>query len=103
MRILVQFNSTRTHVMIVSRKKCVDQYPALARDGLSFKIEPSLYLLGVTIQNDLIRNLHNNFLAKSASRRVGIFFNSKQLFTSSQRLLLYKAQVRPFLEYCLNI
>ena len=61
MRILVQFNSTRTHVMIVSRKKCVDQYPALARDGLSLKIEPSLYLLGVTIYDDLCWDSHIKF------------------------------------------
>ena len=103
MRILMQFNSTRTHVMIVSRKKCVDQYPALAMDSLSLKLSllsTSLVSLSMTI----FVGIHTlNSLAKSASRRLGVLFHAKRFFTPTQRLILYEAQVRPLLEYCSNI
>ena len=44
-----------------------------------------------------------NSLAKSASRRLSVLFHAKRLFTPTQRLILYKAQVRPLLEYCCHI
>ena len=60
-------------------------------------------MLGVTITNSLNWNTHIKTIVRSASRRLGILYRAKRLFSSTQRLTLYKAQVRPLLEYCSHV
>ncbi|XP_026314041.1 uncharacterized protein LOC113225816 [Hyposmocoma kahamanoa] len=41
--------------------------------------------------------------AKMASKKIGVLNRAKRCFTSGHRLLLYKAQVRPHMEYCSHL
>ena len=44
-------------------------------------------------------NEHISSLAKSATRKIGFLFRSKRFFTPLHLLTLYKARIRPCLEY----
>ena len=72
-------------------------------DGVTLEPESSLYILGISIHSDLNWSNHIKALAKAASRRLGVLYRAKKLFSSSQRFILYKAQVRPVMEYCSHI
>nr|CAI5818786.1 unnamed protein product [Callosobruchus analis] len=43
---------------------------------------------------------HVATIAKTASQKLGVLFRCRKLYTPEQLLLLYKAQIRPSLEYC---
>ena len=89
--------------MISSCKKNNESFPSFCMDGVPLTPESSLYILGISIHDDLNWNNHIKALAKSASRRLGVLYRAKKLFSSSQRLILYKAQVRPVMEYCSHV
>ena len=59
----------------------------------------SLSVLGVSVASDLSWNEHISSVAKSAARKIGFLFRSKRFFTPLHLLTLYKAQIRPCLEY----
>ena len=56
-------------------------------------------MLGVSVASYLSWNEHISSVEKSAERRIGFLFRSKRFFTSLHLLTLYKAQIRPCLEY----
>ena len=56
-------------------------------------------MLGVSVASDLSWNEHISSVAKSAARKIGFLFRSKRFFTPMHLLSLYKAQIRPCLEY----
>ena len=56
-------------------------------------------MLGVTLGSDLSWNDHISTTAKAAARKLGLLFRSRRCYTPSQLLMLYKAQIRPCLEY----
>ena len=57
-------------------------------------------MLGVTRGSDLSLNDHILTTAKAAACKLGLLFRSRRYFTPSSLLLtLYKAQIRPCLEY----
>ena len=100
---LVNFNSSKTHCVYISRKNDTDLIPMPTMDNSPVVVEQSLHMLGVTITNSLNWNTHIKTIVRSASRRLGILYRAKRLFSSTQRLTLYKAQVRPLLEYCSHV
>nr|CAI5830977.1 unnamed protein product [Callosobruchus analis] len=46
---------------------------------------------------------HVATIAKTASQKLGVLFRCRKLYTPGQLLLLYKAQIRPSLEYCSHV
>ena len=56
-------------------------------------------MLGVTLGSDLSWNDHISTTVKVAARKLGLLFKSRRYYTPSQLLTLYKAQIRPCLEY----
>ena len=63
----------------------------------------SFVLLGLTISSNLSWTNHIKLLATRAARKIGFLFRARKYFSSSQLLLLYKAQISPTLEYCCHI
>ena len=59
----------------------------------------SLTILGVSVASDLSWNEHISSVAKSAAKKIGSLFRSKRFFKPLHLLTLYKAQIRPCLEY----
>jgi len=100
---LVKFNSSKTQAVIVSRKKDSGDFPDFLMDDSVVNVEHSFTVLGVNITDSLKWCSHVKSIARAASRRLGILFRAKRLFSASQRFVLYKAQVRPLLEYCSHI
>ena len=56
-------------------------------------------MLGVTLDCDLSWNDHITSVAKTAVCELGCLFRTKHFFTPTQLLTLYKARIRPCLEY----
>lgn len=69
----------------------------------SFREYLVLGILGVDISSyvQFWRHLEGN--AKLVSKMLGILNRAKQYFTPEQKLLLYKAQVQPRMEYCSHL
>ena len=72
-------------------------------NGSILQNSTSFDILGVHIDANLNWSTHIKTIARSASRRLGILFRAKRLFSPIQRITLYKAQVRPILEYCSHV
>jgi hypothetical protein len=100
---LVNFNCSKTQAIVISRRKDTDHFPLLKMDGSVLQIKSTFNILGVTVTDSLCWSSHIKSICRAASRRLGILFRAKKLFSSVQRLVLYKAQVRPLLEYCSHI
>ena len=70
---------------------------------MPLNISSSIGILGVDISSDVQFRTHLEDKVKLASKKLGVLNRSKRYFTAAQRLLLYKAQVRPHLEYCSHL
>ena len=46
---------------------------------------------------------HVAAIAKAAAQKLGVLLRTKRLYTPHQLLTLYKAQIRPSLEYCSHV
>jgi hypothetical protein len=100
---LVEFNSSKTHELLISNRQDVDEFPSIYMSDTVVAKESSLSMLGLTIDNKLSYKKHITSIATSAARKLGFLFRAKSYFTPAQRLTLYKSQVRPVLEYCSHI
>ena len=63
----------------------------------------SIGILGVHISNEVKFRDHLEGKAKLASKKLGVLNRAKRYFQPQHRLLLYKAQVRPHMEYCSHL
>lgn len=71
--------------------------------NIPLTISTSIGILGVEISNQVLFGDHLEGKAKLASKKLGVLNKAKRYFTSGHRLLLYKAQVRPHMEYCSHL
>ena len=99
---LVQFNGKKTQKCIFSRKTNL-ACPNIVMSGQVLPSNPAISLLGVTASSNLSWHDHVTDIAKSASKKLGFLFRARRYFTSQQLLVLYRAQIRPPLEYCSHI
>nr|CAH7743620.1 unnamed protein product [Callosobruchus chinensis] len=65
--------------------------------------EHSFKLLGVSITENMIWHEHVSSIATAAWKKLDYLFRARKLFLPSNLLKLYKAQIRPNLEYCSHI
>ena len=95
---LVSFNANKTQCCLISRSENTN-LPDILFGSTTQKMCDSLSMLGVSVASDLSWNEHISSVAKSAARKIGFLFRSKRFFTPLHLLTLYKAQIRPCLEY----
>lgn len=96
---LVEFNASKTQATVLTRKASTVA-PQLIMDNKTIKPTNGLKLLGVNISPNATWHEHVSSVAKSAAQKLSYLFRARKLFTPKQLLLLYKAQVRPAMEYC---
>ena len=99
---LVQFNPTKTQVCAFSAKKS----PFVVSshfEGTPLQAASSIGILGIDISSDVQFGGHLEGKAKLASNKLGVLSRARQYFTPAHRLQLYKAQVRPHMEYCCHL
>ena len=99
---LVSFNHSKTQTLTISKKHSQPS-DSLSLNGSALSSSHSIHMLGLHISNNLSWKEHIKSIAKSASRKLCFLYRSKRLFTPAQLLTLYKAQIRPILEYCCHI
>nr|CAH7745265.1 unnamed protein product [Callosobruchus chinensis] len=87
---MVEFNASKTQYCTLSNKMCPGEHH-------SFK------LLGVSITENMIWHEHVSSIATAAGKKLGYLFRARKFFSPSSLLTLYKAQIRPSLEYCSHI
>ena len=77
------------------------QYPYnLFIGDTSIEIEPTLKILGVTLDRDLSFKPHVAIMLKKAYAKIAALRRIKRLVPSDVMISLYKAYVLPHLEYC---
>nr|CAH7729473.1 unnamed protein product [Callosobruchus chinensis] len=63
----------------------------------------SFKLLGVSFTENIIWHGHVSSIATAAGKKLGYLFRARKYFLPSNLPTLYKAQIRPNLEYCSHI
>nr|CAH7713774.1 unnamed protein product [Callosobruchus chinensis] len=63
----------------------------------------SFRLLGVSIIENKIWHEHVSSIATAGGKKLGYLFRTRKYFSPSNLLTLYRAQIRPSLEYCSHI
>ena len=63
----------------------------------------SFKLLGLTFTGNMNWNSYIESIAKTAARKVGSLYRARKLLTPESILYLYKATIRPCMEYCCHI
>ena len=98
----VVFNSSKTSCMSVSLK--LNRFiPSLDFDYNPICSTTSTVLLGLSFSSSISWSPHIRVLASHASKKIGFLFRARKFFTPLQLLTLYKAQIRPTLEYCSHV
>jgi hypothetical protein len=99
---LVLFNPSKTQSSVFSKKR----HPSNILPSMNNQIlvhNSELSILGITISDNLVWHTHVSNLVNSASKKLSFLFRSKRYFTPENLLTLYKATIRPTLEYCSHI
>ena len=90
---LVNFNAVKTQCCFLRNLQDI------SFDSNSLEFSDKIAMLGVTLGSDLSWNDHISTIAKAVACKLGLLFRSRHYYTPSQLLTLYKAQIRPCLEY----
>nr|CAI5829594.1 unnamed protein product [Callosobruchus analis] len=98
----VQFKIQKTQKTTLTRKSLFG-LPTVEMEGRPIVESASVKLLGTNISNNMSWHDHVVSIAKTASQELGVLFRCRKLYTPEQLLLLYKAQIRPSLEYCSHV
>lgn len=98
----VKFNPNKCEQLIISNKKS-DAFPEICFDGTPLPVSNHAKLLGVTIDSHLCWSTHITSQAKKAASMLGCLARAKHLIPSSHMNTLYKAKIRPILEYCSTV
>ena len=94
------FAPEKTQAMVCSRSPAAKATMAgklFFRDALPHQVE--VKILGVEVDQRLRFDSHVKAIAKKASQRISALRRVAGFLDRKKRLLLYKAQVRPHLEY----
>ncbi|KAG0712090.1 hypothetical protein GWK47_002146 [Chionoecetes opilio] len=97
----VTFAPEKTQAMVVSRSPAAG--PAvegrLRFGGVPLPLQEAVKVLGVEVDRELRFDGHIKHIAKKASHRVSALRKVASFLDRGGKLLLYKAQIRPYLEY----
>lgn len=98
----VTFNASKTEEMIISRKRNQNHPPLYFMNSV---LHPTrcITLLGVIITNTLTWVPYVTCLAKKVAKRLYILSRSRDLLPFKARVTIYKAYIRPLMEYACPI
>ncbi|XP_013181000.1 PREDICTED: uncharacterized protein LOC106127467 [Papilio xuthus] len=99
---LVRFNATKTQTCLFTAKRS-EFTLAPTFQNVSLEFNDCLQLLGVQISSNLNFGQFIESKAMVAARKLGILSKVRRYFTPGQLLTLYKAQIRPCMEYFCHI
>jgi len=99
MNLMHWFTANYLQVNAMTLGKSQYTYNFLVGDK-SIKIEPTLKILGVTLDRDLSFRPHVTIMLKKAHAMIAALHRIKRLITSDVMISLYKAYVLPHIEYC---
>lgn len=99
---LVTFNSSKTKLLSINRYRNPDNI-SISMSGNTLTESTSFRLLGLTFSKDLTWNEYIRSIAKSAAMKVGSLYRARQFLSSECILYLYKALIRPCMEYCCHV
>nr|CAH7763790.1 unnamed protein product [Callosobruchus chinensis] len=102
LRNMVEFNASKTQYCTLSNKRCPSGHSVLMNNQ-ALPRSHSFKLLGVSITENMIWHEHVSSIATAAGKKLGYLFRARTYFSPSNLLTLYKAQIRPSLEYCSHI
>nr|CAH7762413.1 unnamed protein product [Callosobruchus chinensis] len=91
-----------TQYCTLSNKRCSSEHSVLMNNQALLRSH-SFKLLGVSITENMIWHEHVSAIATAAGKKLGYLFRARKYFSPSNILTLYKAQIRPSLEYCSHI
>ncbi len=97
----VNFAPEKTQAMVVSRSPAASQAVAgrVLFGGVTLPLKDDIRILGVDLDKELRFDRHLKHIARQASLRVSALRRIASLLDKRGILLLYKAQIRPYLEY----
>ena len=93
----LQVNASKTQAMTLGKSQ--HTYNFLVGDK-TIEIEPTLKILGVTLDRDLSFKPHVTIMLKKAYAMIAALRRIKRLVSSDVMISLYKAYVLPHIEYC---
>ena len=77
--------------------------PPVMMNGVDLPENSNFRLLGLTFSDYFTWNTYIESIAKSAAMKVGSLFRSRNFLSPDSILCLYKAIIRPCMEYCCHI
>ena len=97
----MQFNVTKCKCMLLSRKR-ISASPALYLNTQPMEVVQSL---GVVVSSDLSWSSHIQLVCMKAKKILGLIYRNFAKYTSDSTVILkmYKALVRPHLEYAAQV
>nr|CAH7748836.1 unnamed protein product [Callosobruchus chinensis] len=99
---MVEFIASKTKYCALSNKTSPSEYSVLMNNQ-ALPRSRSFKLLGANFPKNMIWHEHVLSIAKAAGKNLGYLFRARKYFSPSNILTLYKAQIRPILEYCSHI
>nr|CAH7719454.1 unnamed protein product [Callosobruchus chinensis] len=96
---MVEFNVSKTQYCTLLNKRYPSEHSVLMNNE-ALPRSHSFKLLGVSITENMIWHEHVSSIATAAGKKLGYLFRARKYFSPSNLLTLYKAQIRPSLEYC---
>ncbi len=97
----VKFASNKTQTMVITRS-CEEAHELRGRLRMgdnTIPLQDSVNILGVEVDSRLLFDRHLEKVAQKASQRVTLLRRLQHLLHADGLLTLYKAQVRPIMEY----
>ena len=100
----MQFNVTKCKCMLLSRKR-ISAPPALYLNTQPMEVVHSYKYLGVVVSSDLSWSSHIQLDCMKAKKILGLIYRDFAKYTSDSTVILkmYKALVRPHLEYAAQV
>lgn len=96
---LVDFNASKTQSCVFSNKKTDPLTNDLLIHNTTIENSPSLFILGTYLSENLLWFDHLRDISNNAARRLGFLRRCKRYLSADNILLIYKAFIRPILEF----
>src|SRR6201990_2854835 len=90
---LVKFNSLKTQLLEISLSKTPPNF-SISFNGSPISPVDNINILGLNINKKMSWKPHITMVAKASSKKLGVLFRLRELFSSSQLLQLYKGLIR---------
>ena len=96
----IRFEPSKCQALTVDHHRPPRNLPPIIFNGMSVAEESEIKLLGVIFDKQLLFSKHLQAVATKANQRLHLLYKAAPLLGSSGRATVYKAFVRPIMEYC---